>query len=567
MASSPPLVILDRYRLAEWLGQGNMGVVYRARDEKLDRPVVIKFLLQEGEAVSTAAGGSRSARFLREARSVARLSHPNIMSIYDVGQQGEWDFLILEYIPGKDLQAVLRQHGGRVPEGEVTGVARAVLQALAYAHEQGIIHRDLKPENIKITPAGQVKVMDFSLALARGEERLTQEGAVVGTALYLAPESLLGRGSDARSDLYSLGSVLYELLTGRPPYTGDSLITLISNILHGTFEPVRSLAVDVSPGLERVVLRLLSRDPAQRYSSAQEALDNLNKAGEPEGQTDVSSKAPVNPASAFAAATAAVEEERRRMAGMVQTRVIEPLDLLLSQVGAFDQTLASAPAARTALSVVSALARQVLQQARDLEDALHPAVLETLGLEPALEMLRDPLARTSGLRLALEIDRFASRPPASLELTVFRLAQETLEALPALFVTQATLRLGCQEEEIRLSIEWPSGGALPQKQSEDFRRRVAALGGRVEAVGGRVILSLPLRGAAELTARELDVLQGLVEGLSNKEIAARLSISPRTVNFHLDNIFAKLGVSSRTEAAVIAQRQGWARRPSDILPR
>jgi len=185
--SDPPPRLKGRYYLIKRLSEGSMGIVYRAHDGTLDRDVAIKFPLPE-----RVAGGEASARFLREARAVARLSHPHIMTFYDVSREGGWHYLVLEYIPGQDLHALMVERGGPLPVHEALRAIRGALSALAYAHAQGIVHRDVKPENIMVTPDGQVKVTDFGLALARGDVRLTQEGMIVGTILYLAPEVITG---------------------------------------------------------------------------------------------------------------------------------------------------------------------------------------------------------------------------------------------------------------------------------------------------------------------------------------------------------------------------------------
>ena len=567
--SSPPAVINDRYRLVEWLGKGGMGVVYRAQDELLDRSVVIKFLGETGGEAGQAETAEHKARFLREARAVARLSHPNIMAIYDIGQQQGWDYLVLEHIPGLDLHSLQRQRGGLLAVPEALDVAAGVLRALEYAHAQGILHRDIKPENILVTPSGQVKLADFGLALPSGEARLTQEGALVGTALYLAPECLSGAESHAGADLYALGVVLYEALGGRPPFDGDSLVNVIGKVLHGAFEPLRALNPAVPPAVEQVVLRLLAREPRQRYAEAGQVLADMEKLFAPPAQPPAAPEAAGSMLllGAPGGTGAAVEAERRRLAGLLQTDVLDPLQLLQAQAATFEQTLSAQPTARMAIGVLTALTRQLIQQVHDLEASLHPSVLEALGLEPALEALAEQLERTQGLRLALQVERQAVRLPGEIELALFRLAQEILGALPAVFVTQAELALGGAADSIEMAVTYPTPAGLPEPVLAAARQRLEGLGGRLDigrqAQGStRLAMRLPLRGGVAFTPRELEVLQGLVEGLSNKEIARRLSVSPRTVNYHLDNIYAKLGVNTRTEAALIALRQGWARRPS-----
>ncbi|RME47495.1 MAG: serine/threonine protein kinase, partial [Caldilineae bacterium] len=268
--TGPPPRLKDRYRLLEWLGEGSMGMVYRARDETLGRDVAIKFLLPK-----QIIGGEASARFLREARLVARLSHPNIMTLHDMGREGNWHYLVLEYIAGQDLHTRLVERGGPLPVAEALHAARGLLEALAYAHQQGVIHRDIKPENILLTPDGRVKVADFGLSVARGEMRLTRDDVIVGTVLYLAPEVISGTRPDARADLYACGAVLYELLTGRPPFWGDNPATTFSQILNAPLVPPRTLEPGIPATVERVILTLLARNPADRFESAAAALTAL----------------------------------------------------------------------------------------------------------------------------------------------------------------------------------------------------------------------------------------------------------------------------------------------------
>jgi len=268
--SAPPLRLQDRYRLVEHISQGNMGIIYRAYDETLDRDVAVKFLLPE-----RVASGQASARFLREARAVARLSHPNIMTLYDVGREGDWHYLVLEYIPGQDLHTMMVERGGPLPVHEALHAIRGALEALAYAHAQGIVHRDIKPENIMVTPDGQVKVTDFGLALARGDVRLTQEGMIVGTALYLAPEVIGGAEADHRADLYAVGAVLYELLAGQPPFSGDDPVVVFSQILNAPVTSLHVFDASIPSEIERAVLKLLAKDPGARYALAEESRRSL----------------------------------------------------------------------------------------------------------------------------------------------------------------------------------------------------------------------------------------------------------------------------------------------------
>ncbi len=604
---APPTTLQSRYHLTDRLGEGAMGVIYKATDETLDRTVAIKFLQPE-----KVGGAEASARFLREARAVARLSHANIMTLYDVGRESVWHYLVLEYIPGQDLHSLMLTRGVALPLREAVQVIRSVLSALAYAHDLGLIHRDLKPENVMVTDTGQVKVTDFGLAMARGDARLTQEGALVGTALYLAPELITGAEADQRSDLYAIGAILYELLTGQPPFGGNDMMSILSRILTAPLTAPRTLAPNIPANIEQVIVTLLARDPAERYQSAEEALAALPTESEIEPapaeaapergslsllerilrsssvalkqtkpdaddqplvaltQTAEATQAQLGQALLVYAAledtTAAVETERRRLAALIQTQAIEPLNLLLSQAAIYEQTLGSNPTARMAVSVLTSLARQVIQQVRDLTANLHPTILDSLGLEPALEALVSQTTRASGLQVMLNLERMRERLPTPIEQALFRATQDALDrTLKHAQGSQATIRL--EHREGRLAFTYTDNGLAPA--GEEILRvtlqRLTQLGGTVRSVFNphgqhELSVTFPLEKPVDLTPREIETLQLVAEGLSNKEIARALSVSPRTVNFHLDNIYSKLGVSSRTEAAIYALRHGWVRR-------
>ena len=575
--ASPPYLIRRRYRLAEWLSRGSTGEVYLARDEALDRLVLIKFLQREAPSPQeNADSDERSVRFLREARTVARLTHPNIMAIYDMGNEEGWDYLVLEYIPGGDLRGWLKQHGGAAAPPEVMAVAASALEALAYAHEQGVVHRDIKPENIRMSQSGQVKVADFGLALGKDDLRLTQAGEISGTIAYLAPECLRGIDGGALADLYSLGAVVYELLTGRPPFDGENLAVVISKIIYGAFEPPRTFNPAIPLELEGFVLRLLAANPDQRFADAGAALEKLGRiqadlAGAP--QPVVNGQLPPDAlrAGAGGGQAAAVETDRRRLAGEIQASIIEPLNLLLAQANTFEQTLPAQPAARMAISVLSSLARQVLQRAYDLEANLRPAVLEALGLQPALETLANQYERTYSLRLLYNLASVKQRLPPSLELELFRLTQDVLEALRGQRVGQVALEVIQESGLLRLDLTFTAAALLPEQVLAGMRRRLQALAGSLTlepTPRGQMRLSIdvPFYADIHFTEREQVILAGLVRGLSNKQIAQSLSISPRTVNYHLDHIFSKLGVRTRTEAALIALRHSWGPRQDQAAP-
>lgn len=258
-----------------------MGEVYRARDERLERDVALKILPQG------ALGDEDSRRrFCKEALALSRFNHPNIATVYDFDRAGEVDFLVMELVEGETL----RERIGRGPltEKEVASLGEQIAEALAEAHEHGIIHRDLKPQNVVLTPKGRAKVLDFGLAklLGRGDDAdatasMTQTRSVAGTLPYMAPEQLRGEAMDARSDIFSLGAVLYEMATGRRPFPEEQTPRLIEAILHQ--EPVAPRAVNsrISPELERIILKCIEKDAEHRYHSAKEIAVDLRRLGAP----------------------------------------------------------------------------------------------------------------------------------------------------------------------------------------------------------------------------------------------------------------------------------------------
>ena len=265
-------------------------------------------------------------------------------------------------------------------------------------------------------------------------------------------------------------------------------------------------------------------------------------------------------------AATAVEAERRRMAESLQRSVVEPLNLLLSQINVYEQALSANPEMRMAVSVLGGLARQALQQVRDLEANLYPTVLEALGLEPALEALAGQVMRAHGLQVTLVLERLHERLPLPVELALFRVAQDVLDhALHRAHASHVRICLWQHDEWLTLSLSDNGTTAEGQEALRAACRRVEQLGGTVETAtslrgGLELTIGIGAKAPVELTPREMEVLQLLTEGLSNKEIGQRLSLSPRTINFHLDNIYSKLGVTTRTEAAVCFLRHGWSRR-------
>ena len=261
-----------RYRLGEQIGAGGMARVYRADDTRLDRPVAIKVLSQQ-----YAEDPSFVDRFRREAQTAAKLNHPNVVGVYDNGAEDGTNYIVMEFVEGRTLAEFLAG-GGRLSPTRAVEVSEAVCRALSYAHDRGVVHRDIKPGNVMVTRDGQVKVMDFGIArLSTTAETIAQTAAVLGTAAYLSPEQAQGERVDGRSDIYSLGCVLYELLTGSPPFPGDSAMAVAMKHISEA-PPVPSLRnPDITPQMDAVVMKAMAKNPENRYQTAEEFREDLER--------------------------------------------------------------------------------------------------------------------------------------------------------------------------------------------------------------------------------------------------------------------------------------------------
>ncbi len=259
-----------RYRVTERIGSGGMAEVYKAQDEVLGRTVAVKVLHER-----YAAEPNFVARFRQEAQAAANLQHPNIVNIYDWGREGETYYIVMEYVKGTDLKAMVERQGPLDP-AKVAAYAVQICSALAEAHGYDVIHRDIKPHNIVITPDDTVKVMDFGIARA-GNTTMTQTGSVLGTAQYISPEQAQGRPLGPSSDLYSLGITLYELVTGRLPFDADTPVAVALKQVNEQPVPVRQVRPAVPASLEAVIMRALRKDPSERYISAKEMRADLKR--------------------------------------------------------------------------------------------------------------------------------------------------------------------------------------------------------------------------------------------------------------------------------------------------
>ncbi len=254
---------IGRYVITGRIGRGGMGMVYRGLDEALEREVAVKTLTAEG----TLDAESRR-RFEVEARAAARLQHPNIVTVYELGEDRGLPFIAMEMLPGVDLEALLRS-GEEIPLAEKLDVVAQVCRGLAYAHEHGIVHRDIKPSNVRLLEDGTAKIMDFGIAKLGGTH-LTKTGMMVGTVHYMSPEQVRGKPLDGRSDVFSAGVILYELLAGERPFRGEGATQVLYKIVHDPPPPLGTYVADYPPDLERIIMTALAKDREQRYRTMEE---------------------------------------------------------------------------------------------------------------------------------------------------------------------------------------------------------------------------------------------------------------------------------------------------------
>lgn len=309
-------LIKERFRIDSLIAYGGMARVYKGTDLTLARTVAVKVLSED-----LAKDPNFLLRFRREAQAAASLTHPNIVGVYDTGAEAGIHYIVMEYVEGSTLQEILSEEGPLSAERSAA-IGADVARALAEAHKKGIVHRDVKPGNIMVAESGFVKVMDFGIAKAATAGALTQVGSVLGTVAYLSPEQARGEEVDSRSDIYSLGSMVYQMLTGRAPFTAETLMEMINKLNNQAPTPPSRLNSSVPPALEAVVMKSLAKDPARRFQNgnefAEQLLLSLNEdpsataafVASPLATEDESDRTMVAPAAAGAYASAGPVENR-----------------------------------------------------------------------------------------------------------------------------------------------------------------------------------------------------------------------------------------------------------------
>ncbi len=283
-------LIAGRYELEELVGTGGMSSVYRAHDRLLERDVALKVLHEQFTADTDYV-----ERFRREARSVAQLSHPNIVTVIDRGEQDDRQYIVFEYIAGENLKSLVEREGP-LPEDEAVRLTLQIARALGFAHEHGLVHRDVKPQNVLLNGDGRAKVTDFGIARSLDVKGgLTQTGTVMGTSDYIAPEQARGSRVDAQSDIYSLGVVLYELLTGEVPFPADNFVAVAMRHINEPPPSVRERRPDVSPRLDAAIRRAMAKEPRDRFASMDELCAELSACLGPETATSGAQTMVVSP--------------------------------------------------------------------------------------------------------------------------------------------------------------------------------------------------------------------------------------------------------------------------------
>jgi serine/threonine protein kinase/DNA-binding CsgD family transcriptional regulator len=488
----------NRYEVHELLGEGSTATVYRGIDKRLNRIVALKVLLPHVKETAR-------KRFLQEATSVAQLNHPNIMAIYDMDEENGSHFLVVEYVDGDTLTSYVPSR----PE-LVVNLGRQIAMALHYAHERHIIHRDIKPANIKVTPSGQVKIMDLGLALPSEAKRVTADGMIIGTPAYLSPEQAQGLTLDYRTDIYSLGVVLYEMATGQLPFTSDDITALMMQHIKQPPPPPRLIAPTLPLALESVILKMLEKSPQRRFQTGEAVAQALAASIRSEITAPDAPTQPSRPVLNL--------EEAEEKPG--------PLRVLLAD----DHTILR----KTLVNFLSQRDEfMVVGEAGDGETALQ----QTLALTPNVLLLDLNMPGKGGLEVIPEI---RAKAPTVRVLVLTGRDEDY-------YITRA-LRAGAH------------GYILKSASENDLLDAIRKVGQGQLVLGqgvAEVVMGLVRgRGDGKLTDTERSILLLIAGGYSNEVIAERLKLTLPAVIEALAKAMDKLGAKDRHAAALQALRQG-----------
>ncbi|MEZ4668744.1 MAG: protein kinase [Anaerolineae bacterium] len=491
----------DRYEIQEHLGDGSTATVYKAIDTRLNRVVALKILLPHVRETTR-------KRFFQEATAAAQLNHHNIMAIYDIGEDEDYHFLVVEYVEGDPLSNYIPSDAETVIK---LGVQMA--KALSYAHARYIIHRDIKPANIKVTPDGTVKIMDLGLALPREAKRVTAEGMVIGTPAYLSPEQAQGHTLDHRTDIYSLGVVLYEMATGHLPFDADEIPALLLQQVRQPPPPPRLIKPDLPVELERVILRTLEKNPARRFTSGDalaQALESVLVA--PKRQTDAT--LPVRPGDDASPDTRHVRRDKPIIRVLLADDHVMIRRMLASFLESHDEFV-------------------VVGEASDGDSALR----ETLAMLPDVLLLDLNMPGKGGLEILPSIR--AEAPNVKVLVLTGRDEDWYIMRAMRAGAHGYVLKSG-DEAELMDSITKVTQGHMVLGQGVAERIVTGMMGGETNG----------------LNVTERQVLLYVAAGFENTEIAQHLQLSQPVVIETLAQGMNKLGATDRHAAALTALRQG-----------
>ena len=560
--TAPPLESLGRYKLKRVLGKGAMGVVYEGLDPRLNRTVAVKTILV-GE-LDPATAQEYSMRFAREAQAVARLNHPNIVQVYDFGEEGEIAYIVMEYIRGKELKAAF-DTGERFTLRESTRLMTELLDAIDFAHNEGVVHRDIKPANVMVDHEGHVKLADFGVARISDPDRqgATQVGTMVGTPAYMSPEQVQGLKIDRRTDIFSAGVVFYQFLTGQRPFQGGGAFSVAKRIVQDD-PPAPSLIIDsISPEYDEIVSRALAKDPDKRFQSAGEFAEALQRAAEGlpaevpeddstqmlrEGDFPHADPAPAHPSpAAFVPDAQGTEVELEFWRAIKDTDDPEELDLYIEN---FPQGV-YVPLARRKLAELrgdkTSAADEAAEQARLAaeEEAKKQALLK--ARRETEERVRREAAekarRAAEEKARLEAEARAQR---AAEEKARREAEERarLEA-EARAKREAEEKARREaEEKARLEAE-----ARAKREAEEAARRIAEERARLEAL---------VRARREAIVRALRAAEA--KAVRAHEVALKMEAS------HQARLAAEESVRSPTQAEAMQEAERKALRAVEIAP-